>query len=392
MNSSRVLKCMVLAAFCVLVFTKPVASVEISELLQSLLEQNEASWNSIQSVSYGINAQSEVGDESTISQSGRVIRKGNSHWSTIRQATSSTAAEQMSNAESRIVVNDKYMAFWSSTEKRLAHRHDHASIKDMSEQAKELLAANLPPEHFLHYCFGGPHKHLKAMVEQSPEYIEWDAIKVKDVEGNIVYHVRRFTKETMEDGSMPDMVWVLDPEKGYMAKETTSYIPNGALRMHRTMQIEEATKGVWFPIAYEHERYDSTQDSLETQTVNQRISIALKDVRVNMPITAEQFEIAALELNKNVRVLRTGLDGKTTAYVFAGKMLIPAEVTYSKPISEKVEKSSFTTSDTPTAVKTTKITTARRSNRLIVSLIAAGILIIVMGFSVLTVMKAQSKN
>jgi hypothetical protein len=295
------------------------------DLLSFLLAQNQAAREKMQTFSYRIELEGmEAMDDGPHGYTavGDVKRKGDYQWSTYRRSGLNAGAPAV--RESRVVVNDKYVACWPMAGNPIAYQDDHSSLDTMSEKMKARVAVNTPPC-FLPSCFGETVRPFSESITVHPEDTHWDAVETHDPEGRTVYHIRRFMP-TMADASQPDMIWVIDPQKGFLATETISYKPDGKVWIHRTMGVEEAAPGVWFPVQYEEQHYGVTRDPQAAHALSASLKAVLRDVRVNEPMSDEQFEISALGLQQDrpdIIVLRTGLDGERTPYVYQEEGLIP---------------------------------------------------------------------
>ncbi len=231
----------------------------------------------------------------------------------------------MQEIEIRFVVNDSYMAIWPMVGNPLAYQNDHSSFDTIDRRIKTRITINTP-YNFLPYCFGGSVRPFRKSINLHPEKTKWDAIEVKDSNGKAVYHIRRFVP-MMDDASKPDMIWILDPQKGFLATETISYKSNGDIWINRSMKIREVAEGIWFPVEYNDKRY-GTRRRDETHTLTKWRKAKLKHVKVNEDFPDKQFKIGALGLKKdmpNITIVRTGLDGKVVPYVYLGEDIVPKE-------------------------------------------------------------------
>jgi len=124
------------------------------------------------------------------------------------------------------------------------------------------------------------------------------------------------------------VVWVIHPQKGFLATEYT-FDAAGEVPISRLkMSVEQIAPEVWYPVAVEETRYAEPNYPGDPPKIETWSKVLLKDVRVNEPIPDEQFEIEALELPKDkpdVTVLRVTMDGQTIAYVYRDGELVPGK-------------------------------------------------------------------
>lgn len=316
------------------------------ELLTFVAEQNKAAREKIQTYSYLADITWQSGQDKAshvYSGTAEVKRRGDYLWCIYRRQMLNKGEAQLQTKESRTVINDKYSATWDLVGSRHAMQNDHASVSAITSSVKTRLEL-MTPFDLLKRCFGDSDTPFPEAVIQNPQ-VKYDAVEAKDKAGNIVYQIRRFVP-TMTDPSKPDVVWTLDPQKGFVTTEMTAYKENGETWVHELMQVEEAAKGVWFPVAYSEERTISRDPGNSTSSWRK---VKLSKVQVNVEFPPDQFEVGALKLNKDlpdVILLRTGLDGHVTPYVYMGDTLVPQKIARE---ARSIEKSAMSrVSDQPT--------------------------------------------
>lgn len=352
--------CFVLAPFVVLVCLGGLAAAAQDNLLQSLIEKNEATWQKIQSlhsIQYTIerewpNPQSQQPFHGV----GQVKKRGNCYWSTYRHTIpmptgpsqvvavkekkvgdftattftvrSDTSAGLTQEIEFRLVVNDRYWAEWTKTETgnalgRFAQQQDYSSVDGMSAKMKQMVRMRMPPE-FLRHCFGGDRERFRESMARGAEAVKFEAVEWKGEDGRLLYQIKRSHPQT---GPTPDLVWVLDPQKGFLATEST-FSPGGRLLVRRTMRAEEIAPGIWYPVGYEETRYAEAKDSADAPVVESWVKSKIRDIKINEPLPDEQFDLEALGLKKDkpdIKVMRTALNGRVTPYVYRDGKLVPRD-------------------------------------------------------------------
>ncbi len=147
--------------------------------------------------------------------------------------------------EQRLVVNDRYMAFWPEVGNPLAYRRDHNSVDTMDSRSRRQVERTVGRD-FLTACFGTDGNRFREATQRNPDRVRYEAVQVKAADGRDVYHIRRFYPK---DPPMADLIWVIDPEKGYLAVESTFYAASETPVRRRTMRVEEVAAGFWYPVA-----------------------------------------------------------------------------------------------------------------------------------------------
>lgn len=217
--------CFVSAALLVLVYLGACAAASQDNLLQSLVQKNEAAWQKIQSlpsIQYTMERQwLDRQLQQPFHGVGQVKKKGNCCWSTYRCTIHTgpmqviaekerkvgdrsvpmqllapdTSAGQTEETEIRVVVNEKYMADWRKTAnprvRSFAYQRDYNSVDDMGSKMREHLTRSMPPE-FLQNCFGTGSRRFHELLQSDPNRIRFDAVELKGADGTRRYEIRRF--------------------------------------------------------------------------------------------------------------------------------------------------------------------------------------------------------
>jgi len=344
----------VAAAVVVLVCLGALAAASQGDLLQSLVEKNEAAWQriqSLQSVQYTVEQEwLDRQSQRPLQAAGQVKKSGNCCWSTYRQTIHSgplqvvaerkakvgdrrrlpmqllapdTSAGLTEETETRVVVNDKYVARWPKVANQaFAYQEDYNSVDGMSVKMKQRLRMSMPPDP-LQDCFGTDTQRFRELLQSDPNRIRFDAVGIKGQDGNPMYQIRRFYPK---DGPRPDLIWTIDPQKGSLVTESVFYAERETPVYQRTMRAEEVAPGIWYPVERRETRYAEPNQPGGTPIVEGWNRATIKDIKVDEPIPDEQFDIEALGLNKNdpnVIVWRTTLDGTMIRYVYRDGKLVP---------------------------------------------------------------------
>ena len=310
-------------------------------MLNRLVAQNEASREKIKSCSYTLETEWKSRGDPVFSGTARIRKKGDSLWLKFERTSQNLTAGKMEEIEVRMVVNDHYAAIWPMVGNPIAYRYDYTSFDTMDSDIKGRIRTQKPQEFFEH-CFGSPYGTFREAMAIRPEQIKWDAIKTEDHNGKTLYHIRRF-KHTEEGTPRMDKMWVIDPEKGFLATETISYYSNGNLWYHRLIQLEQVDEGIWFPVSFSEECYEREPLPGKSKTVSRWHKATFKDVKVNEDFSDEQFQVEALNLKEDwpdIIVLRIGVDGRNVPYVYRGRKLVPQHPERSNQPSEDISPES----------------------------------------------------
>ena len=288
------------------------------DLLEFLIKQNEAAHARLRSYAYTIEIESEnFVRQRAVKTTGEVKRRGR-HLFAI---SASSQQGPFGPLEHRVVVNDKYAAYWPRGNP-IAYRVDHESIETMDKRTRSHVDIGTPSEP-LPYCFGDSERRFRDALKQLAD-TKWDAVEARDATDRLIYHVRRFAPR-MDDPAKPDAVWIIDPDKGFLATEHVGYAPAGGVWIRHVMHLKELSPGLWFPVEHVETRY-VIDPAVAANTVTTRRRSTLKDVKLNPDLPDEQFQVDALRLRQDmpgVTVAHTSLDGKTVPYVYHEGTLIP---------------------------------------------------------------------
>ena len=81
----------------------------------------------------------------------------------------------------------------------------------------------------------------------------------------------------MDDPSKPNMIWILDPQKGFLATEIIAYHKNGDIWINHSLQLREVAEGIWFPVECNEKRYGEPTQPNGTHTLTSWRKAKLKD-------------------------------------------------------------------------------------------------------------------
>lgn len=340
------------AVMSVLICLVGIAEASQDDLLGSLIEKNEAAWQkiqSLQSIQYTLEREwLDRRSQKPLQGTAQIKKKGDSLWcvnrSTIRTGPLQVVAQrdirlgnttrpmrvyepntvggQTRQSEQRVVVNDGYVAFWPEVGNPLAYRWDHNSVDTMDSQPRNMVRTAVGRD-FLSACFGTEGARFREATRMNVDRVRYEAVRVKAADGRDIYQIRRHYPK---DSPTADLIWVIDPDKGYLAVESTFYASGETPRRCQTMRVEEVAPGLWYPVACEEVRYAAPGETAEAPAVTGWTKITVKDLKLNEPIPDEQFEIDALRLKEDKPDIIVGwrtLDGVTTSYVYRDGKLVP---------------------------------------------------------------------
>lgn len=299
------------------------ATAPQDDLLTSLINHSEAAWQKIhalETIQYTHETEWLArGREKPYQGIAQIKKKGDWSWSRYRRTILDRSSGQIHDREIRRVINDKYIAEWPDLDNELAYQWDHVSVDSISRKQKSHLRTTSPSD-FLPVCFGDTKYRFRESIGDDAS--KFEASEVKGEGGQILYKITRKNSET---GPGPDLVWIIDPEKGFLAIESTFYPGGNYLLMRRTMRIEEISPGVWYPVGYEETRFDELKAGQSSPNVVSWVKSTLKDIKINEPLPDEQFNIEALgfdEAKREIRIVETGLEGEMILYTYRDGKLV----------------------------------------------------------------------
>lgn len=322
------------------------------ELLQSLVARNEAAWQKIQSLA---SLQYTLERErlwppcpQLFRAEAQVKKRGDCLWSVYRFETPMgpcrvvqgkgmgmgmgmdmgpdvSAVQKTTMEERRVVVNPRYLAEWSGPGDGQSYCQDHNSVAEMNPWWQTVLRASLLPPDFQSICFGLDRQRFAEAIKAVPARSRYEAAEVSGEDGRRLYEIRRFDPS---DDSSPDMVWTIDPQKGFLATQYVDQAVGEIPVSRQTIRVERIAPEVWYPVACEETQAVGGFRLGDPPRGETRIKSTLKEIRVNEPIPDEQFEIEALGLaqeGSGVIVTRITVDRRMTDWVYREGKLVPRE-------------------------------------------------------------------
>jgi hypothetical protein len=281
--------CFVSAPLVVLVCLGGLTPAAQDDLLHSLIKKNEAAGKKIQalqSIQYTLERDWLArGQQQPFHGVAQVKKKGNCSWVTYRRTGINFTAGEIQEIERRAVINDKYAAEWPAVGNPLAYRWDHESVDAMGPETKTHLAMT-GAEDFLCICFGHESTRFSEALKIYVDRIRYEAVERKGEDGRFLYDIQCFNPK---DLATPNLVWTIDPQKGFLATEVVLY-ESEKPQIHDTMRVEEIAPGVWCPVGHEETRYAKTKEGEKTPSVESWCKVRIKDLKINEPIPDEQFD------------------------------------------------------------------------------------------------------
>lgn len=319
------------------------------DLLKSLVEKNEAAWQKIQSLAslqYTLEQERSYPPwPQPFRAVARVKKRGDCLWSVYRFETPAgpwrvvqgeigdmgawiepdvSAGQKAAMNERRVVVNSRYLAAWSGPGDGSAYCQDHNSVAEMSPWWQTVLKMSLLPPDFQYVCFGLERQRFAQALQAVSTESRHEAAEVSGEDGRRLYEIRRFDPS---DDPSPDMVWTIDPQKGFLATQCVFQTAGEIPGPRQTIRVEQIAPEVWYPVACEERRtmigrigYPPLGETL--------IKTTLKEIQINEPIPDEQFEIDAMGLaqeGSGVIVTRITVDRRMTDWVYREGKLVPRE-------------------------------------------------------------------
>jgi hypothetical protein len=293
------------------------------DLLKSLIEQNEAARAKIKTAEYKVKWTQNVEVKEGLRRNegfGEVKMKGDWRYSTQECNASVSATGWKQKQTQSMVINDKYLAYWPTIGNAYIYQDDHQSVKELSDDAKLRRNMHTTPDIFsFDFAFGGERETtFREMMKLHPDKIRWTAEEPKQLNGDIVYLIKRYSP-FMNDPAKPDGVWTIDPQKGFLVTQAVFYSRAGNVWVTRKTEPKEIGSGIWIPVSYQEHRYGKSNDPQAGKKPNQSTIIQLEDISVNQEIPDECFTIESIlpeEHRAYTTLFRQGLDGNTEAYVY----------------------------------------------------------------------------
>lgn len=306
------------------------------DLLNFLIEQNEAAREKIKTAEYKVKWT--VDDETKEGLRhdeafGEVKMKGDWRFSTQELNASIPSTGWKQKQSQSMVINDKYLAYWPKIGNPYIYQDDHQSLKELSDEAKHSRMLHTTPDiSSFNVVFGGERNvTFKEMMKLHPDEIRWTAEETKQSNGDSVYLIKRYSP-FMNDPAKPDGVWTIDPQKGFLVTQSVFYNKVGNVWVTRKTEPKEINSGIWLPVSYQEHRYGKTTDLQASTKPKRSISIQLEDISVNNEIADDHFVLESIlpeEHRESTTLFRKGLDGDTEAYVHRNGGYILREVWHS---------------------------------------------------------------
>ncbi|HUU16985.1 MAG TPA: TlpA disulfide reductase family protein [Sedimentisphaerales bacterium] len=292
-----------------------------NELLHCLIKKNSEARKKVSSSSYLVefHSERETKNGKRIDHGHGLVKwKGNCRWSTFENNAQIPQKAWQQKQSGRIVLNDRYLAYWPSIGNPYAYRVDHNSIGMMTKQSQAHATFHSPPDYqLLNICYQGFEQ--TSFVEEMklhPDQIRWEAVRKND--GNI-REIKRFSPY-MHDKSKPDAIWTIDGDKGFLVTERISFTRDGNISEHIKMEIKEILPKIWFPTALSKKRFDHKNNLKEIVDANQIVT--LREIQLNIAIPEEQFEMEALGLPNDITIFWSDQNDESVAWVYEGVKLV----------------------------------------------------------------------
>jgi len=312
-----------LIAVFILVIVLLQAAHSQEDLLNFLIEQNEAAKEKIKTAEYKVKWTQNLEVKEGLRHNegfGEVKMKGDWRLSTQECNASVPATGWKQKQTQRMVINDKYLAYWPTVGNAYIYQDDHQSLKELSDHSKLYRDRLTTPDMFsFNFAFGGEkNATFKEMMKLHPDKIKWTAEESKRSNGDTVYLIKRYSP-FMNDPTKPDAVWTIDPQKGFLVTQAEFYSKAGNVWITRKTEPKEIGSGIWIPASYQEHRYGNPKDIQERKDPESTTTIQLEDISINDEISDDYFVIESIlpvEHRESTTLFRKGLDGNTEAYVY----------------------------------------------------------------------------
>lgn len=312
-----------LIAVSVLVMVLQQAAHCQEDLLNFLIEQNEAAKEKIRTIQYKVKWTTNVEVKKGLRHNegfGEVKMKGDWRYSTHECNASIPATGWEQKQTQSMVINDKYLAYWPSIGNAYIYQDDHQSLKELSDDSRLTRDMHTTPDIFaINVAFGGERDTtFKEMMKLHPGKIKWTAEEAKEPNGDTVYLIKKYSP-FMNDSTKPGGVWTIDPKKGFIVTQAVFYSKAGNVWVTRKIEPKEIGSGVWIPASYQEQRYGKSTDPQASHEPSSSTTIQLEEISINNEISDDYFVIESIlpeEYRESTTLFRKGLDGNTEAYIY----------------------------------------------------------------------------
>ncbi len=332
------------------------------DLLNFLIEQNEAAREKVKTAEYKVKWTSDLETTKGFRNNkgfGEVKIKGDLRFSTQECDVSIPATGWQQKHTQRMVINDKYLAYWPSFGNGYIYRDDHQSLEKLSDDSKLNRVLHTTPDMFaLDIAFGGEKgTNFKEMMKLHPDEITWTAEESRQSNGRTVYLIEKFSP-FMNDSTKPAAVWTIDPEKGFLVTQAVFYSKAGNIWITRKIEPREIGNGIWFPASYQENRYGKPTDPEVIEKSDHNTAIQLEDIKVNNVISNDFFVIESIlpkEYRESTTLFRKGLDGSSEAYVYRNGGYLLREIWHSlEHVMATTEKDLYDNTDSTERQRTAR--------------------------------------
>ncbi|MCX5772016.1 MAG: hypothetical protein NTZ09_17335 [Candidatus Hydrogenedentes bacterium] len=259
------------------------------------------------------------------------IRKGESLWiETTQQAETVKKAQNEKtsvNQTERVVKNNEYVATWS-VGSGTAYLYEHASKDRLSEDGDVTLQLTRLVD-LMKYGFGTGQRMLSEVIKDTSIKAEWTVRAFTTQSGKQLYVVERGYVEGEGKGK-PEVQYVIDPDMSFLITRVIAYHPNGSVRVDDEVTVQEVKPGLFFPVRLIQRSFmnegesdwkalapvtlddvlsNSYLNSYESALVMRTATCDITDLKLDVDVPPEQFQLDALTLPASVDVIKKYSDG-----------------------------------------------------------------------------------
>jgi hypothetical protein len=230
--------------------------------------------------------------------------------------------EETREIMTRYLVNDEYFAGWLGGTGN-AQRLDHRSLEQRPPNSMEMQMAFDDPDP-IGYAFGVEGGTLNEIFHNSsPTHNRWEIAPHPDG-GELIVLNRYHT--TMHNPLQPRSAFVLDPNRGFSIIESRAYHPDGSLARETTVQLQEATPGLWIPASVTQVLHSKPQSGTHENSTTDTSHYTISDVHFDANLSKSDFEIAAMNLPEGTHIVRRHLDGSMSSAVMVNGQPVDSEI------------------------------------------------------------------
>lgn len=295
-----------------------------------LLKQNEAAKARLKSISFSYTKEIRLTEVNADPFDDKVIgtvveSDGRKFWMTDakhRVQGPSGAALPVRRVDTRMVLNENYLATWRNSPYDIVEQLDHASLATIPIDSR--MRIRDVGEDVLQYAFGTREMTLVDIYRQSKNVGRWTVEQLPPGRDGRRFRVVHYWVPGAGHQEWVMQTWDLNADTGFLC-ELRSYIEADKLAEEHTVLAQQMADGTWVPQQIEYRQYRAmvvrakkAETGLKDE-LNFSSKITLSNIVVNPPVPDDQFRLARLGAPDGRMLAHKQLDGRTvTEYLWSG--------------------------------------------------------------------------